>query len=129
MERGERSDMNQLPWFLHCIKYPPADPLTRQLLVIVEDLEEVPGPKTIGAENYGKVSQAFLNRGWEGFEEAFDAIVPRSRADYVTVKRELLRESIFRAKVHLRMSRIFLGETTVKETMEEIKRESQPNLH
>lgn len=118
--------MNQLPWFLHCIKYPPADPLTKQLLALVEDLEDVPGPKTIGAENYGKVSQAFLTRGWAGFEEALDAIVPRTRADYASVKRELLRESIFSPKVHLRMSRIFLGEATIAETMEEIRSDAPP---
>jgi len=109
--------MKQLPWFLHCIEHPPTDPLTKQLLAIVDGLEPVPGPKTIGAENYSKVSQAFLSRGWTGFEEAFDAIVPRTRADYASVKRELLRESIFNPKVHLRMSRVF---------MEEIEREKLP---
>ena len=116
--------MNQIPWFLHCIKYPPADPLTKQLLALVEDLEDVPGPKTIGAENYSKVSQAFLTRGWVGFEEAFDEIVPRTQADYASVKRELLRESIFSRKVHRRMSRIFLGEASISETLQEIAKET-----
>lgn len=117
--------MEQLPWFLHCIKYPPTDPLTIQLLALVDGLDEVPGPKTIGPENYSKVSQAFLNRGWAGFEEAFDEIVPRTQADYASVKRELLRESIFNPMVHQRMSRIFLGESTVAEVMEEVERDKK----
>ncbi len=118
--------MKQLPWFLHCIKYPPTDSLTKELLALVEGLEDVPGPKTLGTENYAKVSQAFMTRGWVGFEEAFDVVVPRTRADYASVKRELLRESIFSPKVHLRMSRIFLGETTVAETMKEIAEDRLP---
>jgi hypothetical protein len=119
--------MNRLPWFLHCVKYPPTDPLTRELLPLVEGLEPVPGPKTIETENYAKVSHAFLDRGWAGFEEAFDAIVPCTRPDYASVKRELLREPIFNPKVHLRMSRILSGETTIKEALEEAARDrTQP---
>jgi hypothetical protein len=37
-----------------------------------------------------------MERGWEGFEQEFERIVPRSRADYEDVKRELLCEPIFR---------------------------------
>jgi len=118
--------MNQLPWFLHCIQFPPADPLTKQLLALVDGLPEVPGPKTIGPEKYSKVSEAFLSRGWAGFEEAFDAVVPRDRSDYATIKRELLRESIFNPKVHLRIARMFLGESTVDEIMVEIARDRVP---
>src|ERR1700684_2378709 len=103
-----------LPWFLNCIVSPPADPLTVELLAAVAGLGSVPGPKTIGPENYAVVSEAFLARGWAGFEAAFDAIVPRTRPDYAAVKRELLRETIFNPVVHLRMSRIFLGETTIE---------------
>jgi hypothetical protein len=116
----------KLPWFLNCIVSPPADPLTVQLLAAVAGLESVPGPKTIGPENYSVVSAAFLARGWAGFEETFDAIVPRARPDYAAVKRELLRETIFNPVVHLRMSRIFLGETTIEETLKEIARERPP---
>jgi hypothetical protein len=115
--------MKRLPWFVHCVKYPPTDPLTKQLLALVEGLESVPGPKTIGPENYTKVSEAFFDRGWAGFEEAFDAIVPRTRPDYASVKRELLRESIFSPKVHLRMSRTLSGEITIKEALEEAARD------
>lgn len=115
--------MNKLPWFLHCVKYPPTDPLTAELLALIEGLESVPGPKTIGNENYTKISEAFLDRGWAGFEEAFDEIIPRTRHDYVCLKRELLRESIFDPKVHLRMSRVLLGEITIKEALEEAARD------
>jgi hypothetical protein len=115
--------MKDLPWFLHAVKYPPTDPLTKQLLAFAEGLGFVPGPKTIGSENYRKVSEAFLERGWEGFEEAFDAIVPRTRPDYTSVKGELLRETIFSPKVQERMSRIFLGEETIEEALEEADRD------
>ncbi len=121
--------MEKLPWFVHCVKYPPADPLTKQLLALVECLESVPGPKTIGSENYAKVSEAFFDRGWAGFEEAFDEIIPRARPDYASLKRELLRESIFNPKVHLRMSRTLLGEITIKEALEEAARDrAQPKM-
>ena len=119
--------MNELPWFLHCIQYPPTDPLTRELLALVDGLPPVPGPKTIGPENYSRVSEAFLSRGWAGFEEAFDAVVSRDRADYAAIKRELLRESIFSPKVHLRMARMSLGESTIDEIMDEIARDRVPH--
>ena len=45
-----------------------------------------------------------MERGWEGFEQEFERIVPRSRADYEDVKRELLCEPIFRLKVHRRLA-------------------------
>jgi hypothetical protein len=115
--------VQRLPWFLVCIKNPPSDPLTKQLLVLVEGLESIPGPRTIGSEGYAKVSGAFLDRGWAGFEEAFDSIVPRTRADYASVKRDLLREPIFSSKVHLRMARIFLRKSTIEEVLEEIAQE------
>lgn len=35
---------NTLPWFLNSLIYPPIDPLTIQLLALVEDLEPIPGP-------------------------------------------------------------------------------------
>ena len=94
----------------------------------VQGMESIPGPKTVGAENYSAISKAFLASGWAGFEEAFDAAIPRSRADYADIKRDLLRESIFNSKVHERMSKLFLGEATVEETMEEIKRDIGPAI-
>ena len=116
-----------LPWFLQCISNPPSDPLTKQLLALVDGLESVPGPRTIGSDNYAKVSEAFLNRGWDGFEKAFDAIVPRTRPDYVDIKRELLREPIFNPRVHSRMTRIFLKQATIDEVTTEIENERKPD--
>ena len=115
--------MDSLLWFLQALKSPPKDPLTKQLIALVEGLEPVPGPQTIGPENYAKVSHAFFARGWEGFEEAFDTIVPRTRPRYTEVKRDLLREPIFSPKVHLRMARLVTGEATSSEIMEEVARE------
>jgi tetratricopeptide (TPR) repeat protein len=108
-----------LPWFLHCIRYPPTDPLTVELLALVRGMESIPGPQTIGSENYSKVLATFLERGWAGFEEAFDEIVPRSRSDYADVKRDLLREAVFNQQVHDRMSRVLLGQSTVDEVLQE----------
>lgn len=115
-----------LPWFLHAIKFPPTDPLTLQLLLLVQNMDSIPGPKTVGTENYSMISKAFLASGWAGFEEAFDAVIPRSRANYADIKRDLLREPIFNQKVHERMSKMLLGQKTVEETMEEIKRAKEP---
>ncbi len=112
-----------LPWFLHAIKFPPTDPLTLQLLRLVQNMDSIPGPKTVGTENYSMISKAFLASGWAGFEQAFDAVIPRSRADYADIKRDLLREPIFNQKVHERMSKMLLGQATVEETMEEIKQD------
>jgi hypothetical protein len=117
--RKPETNLKTSPWFLNAVEHPPTDPLTKQLLALVEGLESVPGPKTIGSENYAKVSNAFFDCGWAGFEEAFDEINPRTRPDYASIKRELLRESIFDPKVHLRMSRVLLGEITIKEALEE----------
>ncbi len=49
-----------LPWFLHAIKFPPTDPLTLQLMPLVQGMESIPGPKTVGPENYSAISKAFL---------------------------------------------------------------------
>jgi hypothetical protein len=70
---------------------------------LVEDLPSIPGPKTVGAENYSRVLNAFVKRGWTGFEEQFDRVVPRDRADYVDVKRDILREPMFSLKAHWNM--------------------------
>ncbi len=73
----------------------PYDPLTIKLRSEVENLEPIPGPKTVGPENYSRILKAFMEHGWPGFEEMFDQIVPQTRPDYVKVKRDLLREPAF----------------------------------
>ena len=52
------------PWFLHSLVNPPSDPLTIRLLALVEDLPSIPGPKTVGSENYSRIFDAFMKRGW-----------------------------------------------------------------
>jgi hypothetical protein len=89
----------------------------------VDGLDSIPGPQTIGSENYSTIFSAFMACGWRGFEEVFNQIVPRTRPDYAQVKRDLLREDIFRTKVHQRMSRIFLGQSTIEQVMEEVRRD------
>jgi len=111
-----------IPWFLNSLLYPPIDPLTIQLLTLVEDLEPIPGPQTIGSENYSRVAEAFMSRGWVGFEEAFDSIVLCTRGDYADLKRALLREPIFNQKTHLNLLRMMLGQVTLEEVWEEISR-------
>jgi hypothetical protein len=108
-----------LPWFLNCFRYPPTDPLTVQLLALVSGMESIPGPQTIGSKNYSKILAAFELHDWAGFEKAFDEIVPRTRPDYAEVKRDLLREPVFNPKVHERMSRVFLGQVTIEEMLQE----------
>ena len=76
--------MEQIPWFLHSFVNPPTDPLTIRLMALVEDLPSIPGPKTVGSANYSRLFDAFMKRGWTGFEEEFDRIVPRDRAAQVT---------------------------------------------
>ena len=44
-----------------------------------------------------------------------------------SVKRELLRGPIFSHKVHSRMSRIFLGEATAAETLDESAKDRLPH--
>jgi len=90
-------------------------------------MESIPGPKTIGAENYSAISKAFLASGWAGFEEAFDAVIPRNRADYADIKRDHLREPIFNPRVHSIMARVVLGEAIVDEILEEASRSEAPH--
>lgn len=111
---------------LNAHRSPPTDPLTIQLLALVDGLDSIPGPRTVGPENYARISEAFFKRGWAGFEEAFDAAVPRTRPDYADVKRDLLRESIFNPKVHSRMARMLLGDTSVEAMMDEIEKGDPP---
>jgi hypothetical protein len=120
--RGRReAKKKEIPWFLHSFVNPPADPLTIRLLALVADLPSIPGPKTVGPENYSRISSAFLEHGWAAFEEEFDRVVPRSRADYADVKRDLLREPIFDVKCHRNLADLALGTKTYDEIVAEIE--------
>jgi tetratricopeptide (TPR) repeat protein len=111
----------ELPWFMRALVEPPTDPLTVQLMTLVEELPDIPGPKTVGPDNYSRISDAFMQRGWPGFEEEFERIVPRTRPDYEQVKRDILCESIFSAKVHRNMTRAFMAGTgNSEETFEDV---------
>jgi tetratricopeptide (TPR) repeat protein len=110
----------KIPWFLHSLANPPTDPLTIQLVALVEDLPSIPGPKTVGPENYSQISRVFMDRGWVGFEEEFDRIVPRDRPDYAEVKRDLLREPLFNMRAHRNMARMMVGDESVDDVLAEI---------
>ena len=119
------ADEVELPWFLHTAANPPTDPLTIGLLALVEDLPSIPGPKTVGAENYSRIFGAFKKRGWTGFEEEFDRIVPRDRADYADVKRDLLCEPLFNIKAHRNMADAVFGRKTVDEIFDEMTQQRE----
>jgi tetratricopeptide (TPR) repeat protein len=126
LRQTRKAEEIEIPWFfLHSLAHPPADPLTLRLLALVEDLPPIPGPQTVGSEEYSRVADAFLTRGWAGFEEEFDRIVPRARADYAEVKRDLLREPIFNRKTHQNMADALLGTKTFEEIWDEIARKSK----
>ncbi|MBV8807126.1 MAG: hypothetical protein JO033_00510 [Acidobacteriaceae bacterium] len=121
LRRKRAEAKEKIPWFLHTFVNPPADPLTVQLIALVEDLPSIPGPQTVGSENYSKILDAFLERGWAGFEEEFDHIIPRDRPDYEQVKRDLLCEPIFSIKAHRNMARAFMAGTEAsEETLEDV---------
>jgi tetratricopeptide (TPR) repeat protein len=134
LRTDEAKRKEQLPWFMRALAERPSDPLTVQLMALVEGLPDIPGPKTVGPDNYSKIFDAFMQRGWPGFEEEFDQIVSRDRPDYEHVKRDLLREPIFSAKVHRNMTRAFmasagLSEETFEDVMNDIfkrRGESKP---
>jgi tetratricopeptide (TPR) repeat protein len=104
IDERRKKPAQPLPWFLHSLVNPPTDPLTIELLQQTAGMEPVPGPKTVGSANYKIISDAFLNHGWAGFEQAFDRVISRSRQDYADVKRALLREPIFNLEVHRKMA-------------------------
>src|SRR5580704_2630225 len=88
-----------------------------------KEIPSIPGPDTLGPENYSRVSRAFLEHGWAAFEEEFDSIVPRTRTDYTDVKRDLLREPIFDIKPHRNLADLALGTKTFDEIVAEIQSE------
>jgi hypothetical protein len=113
--RKREAEKEEIPWLLHSFVNPPADPLTIRLLALVEGLPSIPGPKTVGSKNYSRIFDAFMKRGRAGFEEEFDHIVPRHRADYANVKRDMLCEPIFSVKAHHYMADAVLGRSTFDE--------------
>jgi hypothetical protein len=123
LRRNLDEQSEQIPWFLQSFVISPTDPLTICLLALVEDLPPIPGPKTLGTENYSRVFDAFMKCGWAGFEEAFDRIVPRDREDYAVVKRDLLREPVFNVQAHQHMADVVLGRKTVDEVFDEMARQ------
>ena len=122
----QKARARRVPWFVHCLRNPPTDPLTLQLRILVQDLPPLPGTQVVGSENYLKILKAFLDRGWAGFEESFNQVVPRAQPDYVELKRDLLREPIFNPRMHARMARLHEGKATVEEIMDEIENKSVP---
>jgi len=100
--------------------------VTRELIALVDGMEPIAGPKTVGSENYARISKAFFERGWSGFEEEFNRLFSPDRPDYIDIKRDLLRESVFLRKVHERMSGVFLGKSTVEEMLDEANRPQVP---
>ena len=70
LRRQREARKDEIPWFLHLFVNPPTDPLTIRLLVLVEDLPSIPGPKTVGSENHSKILKAFMKRGWAGFKKS-----------------------------------------------------------
>lgn len=121
LRENQAKRKNELPWFMRALVEPPTDPLTVQLMALVEVLPDIPGPQTVGPENYSRMFDAFMERGWPGFEEEFERIVPRNRPDYEQMKRDILCEPIFSAKVHRNMTRAFMASTgNSEETFEDV---------
>ena len=89
-------------------------------------MQTIPGPQTVGSENYSRISKAFYERGWAGFEEEFNRTIAPDRSDYIEIKRDLLREPIFLKKVHERMARVVLGKSTVEEVLDEANHPEVP---
>jgi hypothetical protein len=116
LRRERKQKKEEIPWFLHTFAHPPTDPVTVRLLPLVEGLPAIPGPATIGAENYSRIVDAFIKLGWPGFEKEFDHIVPRDRSDYADVKRDLLCEPVFSIKAQRN-----LREAAACKTEEEFK--------
>ena len=125
LRRKREAEKEEIPWFLHSFVNPPTDPLTIRLLALVEDLPSIPRPKTVGSKNYSRIFDAFMKLGWAGFEEEFDRIVLRDRADYADVKRNILCEPIFSVKAHRNMADAVLGRKTVDEIFDEMARKQE----
>lgn len=125
LRRKGETEEDDIPWFLHSFVNPPTDSLTIGLLALVEDLPSIPGPKTVGLENYSRIFGAFKKRGWAGFEEEFDRMASRDRADYADVKRDLLCEPIFNIRNHRNMADAALGRKSVDEIFYEMTKQCE----
>ena len=86
-----------IPWFLHSHVNPPTDPLTIQLLALVEDLPCIPGPQTVGPENYHRIFAAFK-----------------------------LREPLFSRKSHRNILELLLGTKSLEQVFAELNRQDHP---
>lgn len=109
-----------MPWFARAVLYPPADERTRAQIALAEDMPSRAGPEVVG-RHYFAIVTAFMDRGWEGFEEEFDRYLPRDDPRYWQVKQDLLCEPVFNAKVHREMTSIITGEVPVEEMMVRLK--------
>lgn len=125
LRRQREEKKKETPWFMHSFVKPPTDPLTIRLLALVEDMPSIPGPKTVGSENYSRIVDAFLAHGWEGFEKEFNRIVPPDRPDYADVKRDLLCEPLFSVKAHKNLTELVLGKKTIDEIWEENRKDEE----
>ena len=85
----------------------PRDLLTVRLIEEGKDLPSVPGPQTVGTQNFGRISDAFCRRGWEGFEEEFANLYPTDGPDREEIKALLLREPIFRPRIQQSVINMF----------------------
>jgi TonB family protein len=89
------------PWYPNVVIVSPRDPLTVRLLREQKDLSFIPGPKTVGSQNYSRILDAFTDRGWEGFEEEFAALYPAEGPERDRLKGDLLREPVFESEKRL----------------------------
>ncbi len=63
-QRSKEAAKPPVPWFVHAILHPPQDSLTFELLNEVRGFPSIPGPQTIGTENYNRILRAFQMRGY-----------------------------------------------------------------
>jgi len=89
------------PWYPNVLIVSPRDPLTVRLLREQKDLSFIPGPKTVGSQNYSRILEAFTDRGWEGFEKEFAALYPAEGPERDRLKGDLLREPVFQSEKRL----------------------------
>jgi hypothetical protein len=125
LRREREAKKKEIPWFLHSLLKPPTNALTVRLLALVEGMPSIPGPKTVGAENYSRIVDAFMKNGWEGFEDEFDRIVDPARPDYADVKRDLLCEPLFSIRYHKNLAELVSGEKTIDEIWEENRKHEE----
>jgi tetratricopeptide (TPR) repeat protein len=129
LRRKRAAGEEDVPWYLHSLINPPADPLTIEFLALADGLPSIPGPKTVGPDNYHRIFDAFTKRGWPAFEEEFERIVPRERPDYADVKRDLLREPLFSIDYHRVLAELNLGKKIIEEIVAKVARQRKQNRY